>query len=68
MPLQLLMFTGQYTEKGDCLLQKERLLKIRKKILALLVAPWFSKRLAIIHCPVHWKGDDPVTRFNNLAD
>ena len=43
-------------------------IKDKDEILALLMALWLTKKLAIIHCPGHRKGDNPVTRGTNLQD
>ena len=43
-------------------------IKDRDEILALLVAIWAPKKLAIVHCPGHQKITDPISPGNNLAD
>ncbi|VFV39610.1 pol_fenv1 ame: full=pol polyprotein contains:, partial [Lynx pardinus] len=43
-------------------------IKNRDEILALLVAIWAPKKLAIVHFPGHQKITDPISRGNNLAD
>ncbi|XP_053512397.1 uncharacterized protein LOC128626051 [Artibeus jamaicensis] len=42
--------------------------KNREEILTLLEAIWLPKKVAIIHCRGHQKGDSPVIRGNTLAD
>ncbi|ERE83902.1 neutral cholesterol ester hydrolase 1-like protein [Cricetulus griseus] len=43
-------------------------IKNKEEILALLEAIHLPKKLAIVHCPGHQKGTDPVTRGNQMAD
>lgn len=43
-------------------------IKHKKEILALLKALWKPKKVAIIHCPGHQKGNGPIPRGNNLVD
>lgn len=43
-------------------------IKNREEILSLLKAIWLPKKVAIIHCKGHQKGDTPIIRGNSLAD
>lgn len=43
-------------------------IKNKQEILDLLQALFLPKRLSIIHCPGHQRGDDPVARGNRMAD
>lgn len=43
-------------------------IKNKEEILALLEAIHQPKKVAIIHCPGHQKGQDPVARGNKMAD
>lgn len=52
-----------YKERG-LLTVEGKTIKNNKEILALLKVLWKPKKVTIIHCPEHQKGDGP----NNLAD
>uniref|UniRef100_A0A8C9DWT4 Uncharacterized protein n=2 Tax=Phocoena sinus TaxID=42100 RepID=A0A8C9DWT4_PHOSS len=56
-----------YRERG-LLTAEGKDIKNKEEILALLVAIWEPKKLAIVHCPGHQKPTNPVARGNNLAD
>jgi ribonuclease HI len=43
-------------------------IKNAQEILALLEALWLPKKVVIIHCPGHQKGDHPEARGNRAAD
>jgi ribonuclease HI len=43
-------------------------IKNKEEILALLEAIHLPKKVAIIHCPGHQRGQDPVARGNQMAD
>nr|UUG66872.1 MAG: pol protein [Gammaretrovirus sp.] len=43
-------------------------IKNKKEILGLLEAIHLPKKVAIIHCPGHQKGTDPIAQGNRLAD
>ncbi|XP_023382810.1 uncharacterized protein LOC111735542 [Pteropus vampyrus] len=43
-------------------------IKNKEQILALLEAIWLPKKVAIIHCPGHQKGEGAVEKGNRLAD
>lgn len=40
----------------------------KPQILKLLKAIWWPKRVAIMHCPGHQKGNSPEARGNHAAD
>jgi ribonuclease HI len=42
-------------------------IKNKEKILSLLEAIHLPKKLAIIHCPGHQKGHDPIAKKNQMA-
>lgn len=59
---------GQYTRSMGSLPMKQRLPKNKQKILDLLAGLWLPTKLAIIHCPGHWRIDTPAVRGKQRAD
>lgn len=56
-----------YWQRG-LLTSAGRDIKNKEEILALLEAIHLPKKVAIIHCPGHQKGDNPTARGNRMAD
>ncbi|XP_023382950.1 uncharacterized protein LOC111735726 [Pteropus vampyrus] len=56
-----------YKERG-LLTSGGKKIKNKEQILALLEAIWLPKKVAIIHCPGHQKGEGAVEKGNRLAD
>ncbi|XP_076419054.1 uncharacterized protein LOC121825602 [Peromyscus maniculatus bairdii] len=56
-----------YLERG-LLTAEGKTIKNKQEILELLKALWAPKKLAIMHCPGHQKGEGPIQQGNNLAD
>ena len=56
-----------YRERG-LLTSAGKEIKHKDEILALLKAVMLPRQVAIVHCPGHQKGQDPVAVGNRLAD
>ncbi|XP_066203030.1 uncharacterized protein [Saccopteryx leptura] len=56
-----------YRERG-LLTTAGKEIKNKDEILALLEAIWLPKKVAIIHCKGHQKGDSPIVKGNHFAD
>lgn len=56
-----------YKQRG-LLTSAGRDIKNKEEILALLEAVHLPKKVAIIHCPGHQKGEDPITKGNQMVD
>ncbi|KAL6066804.1 hypothetical protein STEG23_038117 [Scotinomys teguina] len=56
-----------YRERG-LLTSAGKEIKNKEEILALLAAVMLPRELAIVHCPGHQKGDNPVAKGNRRAD
>lgn len=67
MLLPRLMFMGLYVRKEDVLTQAGKEIKNREEILALSLAIWLPKRVAVVHCKGHQKADSPEARGNWVA-
>ena len=52
-----------YRERG-LLTAEGKTIKNKETILELLQTLWLPKKLAIVHCPGHQRGDCPVARGN----
>ena len=52
-----------YRERG-LLTAEGKTIKNKETILELLQTLWLPKKLAIVHCPGHQRGDSPVARGN----
>lgn len=61
MLLQQSMFMLLFTENGDYLRLKEKLLKTKKNI-KLIGNCMAAKKVAVIHCKGHQKLDSPITK------
>jgi ribonuclease HI len=59
---------GALYRETDFLTSEGKNIKNAQEILALLEALWLPKKMAIIHCPGHQKGDHPKTRGNRTAN
>lgn len=55
---------GLYVRKKDVLTQAGKEIKNREEILALSLAIWLPKRVAVVHCKGHQKVDSPEARGN----
>ncbi|XP_063138919.1 uncharacterized protein LOC134485856 [Rattus norvegicus] len=55
---------GEIYQRRGLLTSKDKDIKNKAKILALLEALFLPKRLSIIHCPGHQKGHNPEARRN----
>lgn len=51
-------------KKKKRLLTSEKEIKNKTKILTLLRALFIPKKVSIIHCPGHQKGDGPIAKGN----
>ena len=56
-----------YKQRG-LLTSAGRDIKNKEEILALLEAVHLPKKVAIIHCPGHQRGQDPITKGNQMSD
>ncbi|XP_053449820.1 uncharacterized protein LOC128587564 isoform X4 [Nycticebus coucang] len=56
-----------YRERG-LLMAEGKTVKNKQEILDLLTAIWLPKKVAIIHCPGHQKGNSPVAQGNHQVD
>lgn len=56
-----------YKQRG-LLTSAGRDIRNKEEILALLEAVHLPKKVAIIHCPGHQKGEDPIIKGNQMAD
>ncbi|XP_071466099.1 uncharacterized protein [Marmota flaviventris] len=59
---------GEIYRRRGLLTSEGKEIKNKTEILALLKALFLPKKLSIIHCPSHHKGDTPEARGNRLAD
>ena len=59
---------GEIYRRRGLLTSEGKEIKNKNEILALLEALFLPKRLSIIHCPGHQKGDSPQAKGNRLAD
>ena len=59
---------GEIYRRRGLLTSEGREIKNKAEILALLKALFLPRKLSIIHCPGHQKGDAPEARGNRLAD
>lgn len=50
------------------MISAEKDIKNKTEILALLKTLFLPKRLSIIHCPGHQKGNSPIAKGNRMAD
>ena len=55
---------GAIDRERGLLTAEGKTIKIKETILELLQALWLPKKLAIVHCPGHQRGDSPVARGN----
>ncbi|XP_053449819.1 uncharacterized protein LOC128587564 isoform X3 [Nycticebus coucang] len=56
-----------HRERG-LLMAEGKTVKNKQEILDLLTAIWLPKKVAIIHCPGHQKGNSPVAQGNHQVD
>jgi hypothetical protein len=61
------IYGALYRERGF-LTSEGKNIKNAQEILALLEALWLCKKMAIIHCRGHQKGDHPEARGNQTAN
>ncbi|XP_041498785.1 uncharacterized protein LOC121441642 [Microtus oregoni] len=59
---------GEIYRRRGLLTSEGKEIKNKTEILALLKALFLPRKLSIIHCPGHQKGDSPEARGNRLAD
>ncbi|XP_063461834.1 BTB/POZ domain-containing protein KCTD7 isoform X1 [Pan paniscus] len=59
---------GSIYERRGLLTSEGKEIKNKAEIIALLKALFLPKKVAIIHCPGHQKGHDPVAQGNRQAD
>lgn len=59
---------GEIYRRRGLLTSEGKEIKNKAEILALLKALFLPKRLSIMHCPGHQKGQNPEARGNRLAD
>lgn len=59
---------GEIYRQRGLLTSEEKQTKNKAEILELLQALFLPKRLSIIHCPGHQKGDSPIAKGNRLAN
>ncbi|ERE68095.1 Integrase, catalytic core containing protein, partial [Cricetulus griseus] len=59
---------GEIYRRRGLLTSAGKDIKNKTEILELLQALFLPRRLSIIHCPGHQKGNDPVARGNRMAD
>ncbi|XP_048193187.1 uncharacterized protein LOC125344948 [Perognathus longimembris pacificus] len=59
---------GEIYSRRGLLTSEGKEVKNKREILALLNALFFPRKLSIMHCPGHQKGDSPIARGNRMAD
>ena len=59
---------GEIYRRRGLLTSDGKAVKNKTEILALLKALFLPKKLSIMHCPGHQKGDSPEAKGNHLAD
>ena len=59
---------GEMYRRRGLLTSEGKEIKNKNEILDLLQALFLPKRLSIIHCPGHQKGNTPIAQGNHLAD
>ncbi|XP_062054485.1 uncharacterized protein LOC133764883 [Lepus europaeus] len=59
---------GEIYKRRGLLTSAGREIKNKQEILDLLQALFLPKKVSIIHCPGHQKGEDPVAQGNRMAD
>uniref|UniRef100_A0ABI7W5N3 Uncharacterized protein n=1 Tax=Felis catus TaxID=9685 RepID=A0ABI7W5N3_FELCA len=59
---------GSIYERRGLLTSEGKEIKNKAEIIALLKALFLPRRVAIIHCPGHQKGQDPIATGNRQAD
>ncbi|XP_048200257.1 LOW QUALITY PROTEIN: protein NYNRIN-like [Perognathus longimembris pacificus] len=59
---------GEIYSRRGLLTSEGKEVKNKREILALLHALFLPRKLSIMHCPGHQKGDSPIARGNRMAD
>ena len=59
---------GEIYQRRGLLTSEGKEIKNKNEILHLLQALFLPKKLSIIHCPGHQKGNTPIAQGNRLAD
>jgi len=59
---------GAIYEQRGLLTSDGKEIKNKPEIISLLSALHKPRKVSVVHCPSHQKGDEPIARRNNMAN